>query len=539
MRRPANGAGYDFIVVGGGAAGCVVAARLSEDPKARVLLLEAGPRDRNPLIHVPGAAAFTLAAPSLNWSRMTEPQPALGGRALYLAQGRVIGGSSSINGMVYTRAAPADYDDWAEHGAEGWRFEDVLPWFRKAETFSGAARTWRGQDGPLQVRRGEAGLGCVEAFLDGASEIGLPLVEDLNAPGEEGLGLYDWMIGRGRRSSAARAYLAPALRRPNLTVLPEAQATRLLVEKGRATGVEYLHRGARRQASASCEVVLTGGAINSPQLLMLSGIGPADHLRATGIDPVLDAPSVGANLRNHLSYQFSFRCSAPVSAYSYLSPLRGAAELLKYGLGRRGFLAQAAAPAGGFYRSSERAERADMQAFMVPVILGGLGAGLRALLPSEHGLCFFVNQGRPYSSGTVRLRSADPLQAPAIDPGHLSDPRDLEVMIDGVERMSGIGDTAAFRKIGAQRVGGPTAAGRQAIEASIRAEAGQHYHVCGTCSIGRDASGSVVDSRLRLHGVAGLRVADASVMPRLLNANLAAPVMMIAERAAAFIKGDA
>lgn len=528
---------FDYIVVGGGTAGCVVAARLSERREARVLVVEAGPSARHPLIPVPGASAYVAAAPTLNWHRMTQPQRALYGRSLYLAQGRVIGGSSSINGMVYTRGAACDYAHWEQAGAAGWGYRDVLPYFVKAETYSRGANAWHGASGPLQVKHGSARFGIVDVFLDAVRDAGLPLCDDHNAPEGEGIGLYDWMVGKGRRSSAASAYLRPARRRPNLTVHTGAHATRLRVERSRAVGIEYLHNGTVQSATADAEVVLCGGAINSPQLLMLSGIGPADQLKAIGIDPIIDLPMVGANLSNHLSYKISYRCSAPISAYRLLQPAHGSVELLKYAFARGGFLGDGSAPAGGFYRSSDTVDHADMQIFMVPLILGGLGNGLRALLPTEHGLSFFVNQGRPWSTGSVRLASSDPLMAPLIDPRYLSDPRDLAVLIDGVQRLAALADTHAFKAIGAQQVGDGARGDRAALAEAIRAEAGNHYHVSGTCRIGADAGQSVVDSQLRVHGVSGLRIADASVMPRPINANMAAPVMMIAERAAEFIAG--
>lgn len=527
---------FDYVVVGGGTAGCVVAARLSEQSEARVLLLEAGGHDRHPLIRVPGASAYTAMARALNWPRMTEAQPALEGRALYLAQGKVIGGSSTINGMVYTRGTRGDYAEWVEAGAPGWGYDDVLPYFRKAENYSLGANDWHGAGGPLQVQRGRTGLRIVDVLFDALREIGLPASHDLADPDDEGVGIYDWMVGKGQRSSAARAYLHPARARPNLTVETGAHATRLTVERGRANGVDYLRDGRSVHATAVREVILCGGALASPQLLMLSGIGPAGHLHAMDIAPLHDLPAVGANLRNHLSYQIDYRCTAPITAFRLLHAGRGAVELLRYALGRDGFLADGASPLGGFFRSSTRADRFDMQLFAVPLLLGGLGKGIRAGLPREHGFSLFINQGMPHSSGTVRLRSADPFAPPLIDPAYLSDPRDLPVLIDAVETLEPLTLSEAFRQIGAEPVQPGAHADRDSIERSIRARAGNHFHVAGTCRIGVDARDSVVDCELRVHGIAGLRVVDASVMPRLLNGNLAAPVIMIGERAADFIR---
>jgi len=478
---------FDYVVVGGGTAGCVVAARLSEQSEARVLLLEAGGHDRHPLIHVPGASAYTAMASALNWPRMTEPQPALNGRALYLAQGKVIGGSSTINGMVYTRGARGDYAEWVEAGAAGWGYDDVLPYFRKAENYSLGANDWHGANGPLQVQRGRPGLGIVDVLLDALCEIGLPVSRDLADPDNEGVGIYDWMVGKGRRSSTARAYLHPARARPNLTVETGAHATRLIIERCRATGVDYLRDGRPARATAAREVILCGGALASPQLLMLSGIGPAGHLQAMDIAPLHDLPAVGANLRNHLSYQIDYRCTAPITAFQLLHAGRGAAELFRYAFGRDGFLADGASPLGGFFRSSKRADRADTQLFTVPLLLGGLGKGMRALLPREHGFSLFVNQGMPHSSGAVRLRSANPLAAPLIDPGYLSDPRDLPVLIDAVETLEPLARAEAFRRIGTKPVRPDAHNDRDSIERSIRARAGNHFHLAGTCRIGADA----------------------------------------------------
>lgn len=525
---------YDYIVVGGGAGGCVVAGRLAESGHA-VLLLEAGPRDLSPVLRIPGAAAFA-GAKRFNWNYETEPQSELEGRRLFLSQGRVLGGGASINGMVYSRGFPQDYDAWRAAGCDGWGFEDVLPYFRYSEANERGADEWHGGGGPLRITKGRSSLPVCGPILEAASQAGFPIVDDFCRPFAEGFGFYDFMISEGRRSSASAAFLkGPGASK--VTVLTRATAHRLQIEGGRTVGVAFERNGELITARARGEVVLASGAINTPKLLMLSGIGPADPLRSLGLPVLIDQPQVGRHLQNHLCLKLAFATRDPITAYRYLSPLTGALEFGRYLVNRSGYLAEGLAPVGGFFNSRAPGEHADLQMFATPAVVGLLGAGIRALLPSEHGFTFFLSHGCPASRGTVSLRSADPADAPCIDPCYLTEPSDLERLIDGTERLREIAGQPALAKVITHEIRpGAQVTGRAAIGASIRRLATNQFHVAGTCRMGRSGSESVVDTELRVHGIEGLRIADASIMPQLMNGNTTAPVVMIAERAAAFIR---
>ncbi|MCR6685524.1 choline dehydrogenase [Pseudoxanthomonas sp.] len=523
---------YDYIVISAGSAGCVLAARLSEDPACRVLLLEAGPRDWHPLIHMPAGLGRLVNNRRINWNYATEPEPQLLGRRLWWPRGKVLGGSSSINAMCYTRGTPQDYDAWAAAGADGWDWEALLTYFLRAEGNTRGAGPWHGGDGPLCVSDLRHVNPLSRAFVEAGIQAGWPRNDDFNGASQQGVGLYQVTQRDGARCSAAAAYLAPARRRPNLEIVTGALAHRIVLDGARATGVEYLRRGRLRRATAGAEVLLCGGAVNSPQLLMLSGIGPAAQLRRHGLEVRADLPGVGANLQDHLDI-CTLRHCPPGLSYDRASELKiGFDWFLR---GRRGAGSSNIAEAGGFVRSALAPDtRADIQFHFVPAMLDDHG---RRRLPGD-GFTVHACQLRPRSRGRLSLRDADPHSPPRIEAGYLSDLEgfDLRVMVEAAKLSRELLAQPAFDAFR----GTPIFPDRDDLSdaelaAFIRAKAETIYHPAGTCRMGVDAD-AVVDPRLRVRGIAGLRVVDASVMPSLPGGNTNAPVIAIAERAADLVR---
>jgi len=525
---------YDYVVVGAGPAGCAVAARLSRRPGCRILLIDAGGPDRHPLFRVPMAALLTMRDPRYTWRFETEPEPGLQGRAPSWYGGRVLGGGSVINGMMYLRGHPADYDRWRdEAGCERWGFSDILPYFKRAEASDRGADAWHGGTGPIRISRGSADVPIAAAFLDAMASAGLPILDDLNADAVEGFGYYDRAIANGKRSSASRAYLHGVADREALTVLPHAQATGLVSEGTRICGVRFIRHGRLHEARADREVILTAGCVNSAKLLLLSGIGPAEQLSRLGITVLADLP-VGRNVQNHVAYAIPYALPAPITAFEYRRPARAAAAVADYLLQRRGMLAGPPCPVGGLLRADVDADVADTQ-----IILGaglpGKGGGLRGLLPSASGFMLMINQGRPFSRGEIGLRSADPIAAPLIRSGHFNDPRDLALLTKATVTMRTLIGNARFGGVMASEIGdGAAIVETPALASHISRKAQSYYHMVGSCRMGSD-SDAVVDTQLRVHGVEGLRIADTSIAPLLVNGNTTAMALMIGERAADFI----
>ena len=531
---------FDYIVAGAGSAGAAVAARLSEDGRHRVLLLEAGPPDRNPWIHIPLGYPKTFVDPRVNWKFESTPQPALGGRQLYVPRGKTLGGTSSINGMVYMRGHARDYDGWRQRGCTGWDYDSVLPFFRKAENQERGADRFHGTGGPLNVADPPTtALG--DAFIAAAGQAGIAPTADFNGAQQEGAGYYQTTTGTGRRWSSARAYLKPAAGRANLEIRTLCQATRVLIADGRATGVEYASPRGREVAQASREVVVCGGAYGSPQLLQLSGLGPAAHLAGLGIPVLRDMPAVGSHLHDHFCAYLMWRCPQPVTMnmLDRSWPLKIWAAL-RYGLVRGGPMAANGIRTGIFTRSDARLERPDLQFNLMEWSTLERSKD-RVRGHPFHAFSLGLVHLAPDGRGTVRLASPDPLAPPAISFNFLATPYDLQAMLAGARLARRVAEQPALAPFvsGELVPAADYGEGDAGLERFIRETGTTNHHPAGSCAMGPDPASSVVDPRLRVHGVAGLRVADASIMPAVVAGNTNAPSIMIGEKCAAMMLEDA
>ncbi|MDN7141297.1 GMC family oxidoreductase N-terminal domain-containing protein [Pseudomonas sp. JQ170] len=523
---------FDYIVIGGGSAGCVIASRLSEDPSLSVCLLEAGGADTSVLIHAPVGMVAMLPTRINNWAFQTAPQPGLNGRRGYQPRGKTLGGSSSINAMLYVRGHRQDYDHWAALGNQGWSYDEVLPYFIKSEQNHSLNDEYHGQHGPLSVTEVSCPSALNAAFIQAATLNGIGRTPDYNGVEQEGAFMYQVTQRNGERCSAAKAFLTPNLDRRNLKVLTGATVERVLLEGARAVGVQLRHGGERIVLKVRHEVVLSAGSFGSPQVLMLSGIGPRHELQKHGIQVAHELPGVGQNLQDHIDYVFTYRSHDKRDTFGF-SPTfswKMLKAMAQWKRERKGLVTSPFAESGAFFKSHPALEVPDLQLIFVPAIVDDHARKMRP----GHGFSCHLTLLRPKSRGTVTLASSDPSAAPVIDPCFFSDPQDMEVLMRGTDIQRAILDAPPLAPYRGKPLYPLVQQDRQALEQDIRNRADTQYHPVGTCKMGHDPL-AVVDDQLRVHGISGLRVADASIMPTLIGGNTNAPSIMIGEKAAALL----
>ena len=531
---------YDYIIVGAGSAGCVIANRLSEGPDRRVLLVEAGGKDRNSLFRLPMLMGKLFHSGIYNWHYHTEPEEHLNGRSLFWPRGKVLGGTSTINGMIYVRGNRRDCDRWAQRGLSGWSYDEVLPAFLRSEGHIQRNSAYHNAGGELTVCRARGWNPLLDVFCQAGQEAGYPANDDFNGPEQDGVGRYDFTIRNGKRWSASFAFLRPALKRPNLAVLTHALTERVLVKNGRAIGVEVSHNGSSRRIRAEIEVILAAGTVNSPQLLLLSGIGPPSEIKPHGITPVHDLPGVGKNLQDHVDCVMSWECTKPVTLYRNLRADKLAWSMIQGLYWGEGIMTTFPYEAGAFLRSREGLDAPDIQLHFMPALektanLNFPNPFRRQRVEANHGFTMRVGPVNPESRGEITLRSADPSDAPRVFGNYLGAEIDLQTMIRGIHLTRNIIDQPAFASFrGRELAPGPDMTSDEELVDWLRASAMTTFHPVGTCKMGTDDH-AVVDAELKVRGIEGLRVADASIMPVITSGNTNAPAIMIGERCAEFI----
>ena len=533
---------YDYIILGAGSAGCVLANRLSLDPSNKVLLLEAGGTDRRFFIQMPIGYGKTYHQKAVNWMYMTEPSPDADNKPSYWPRGKVLGGSSSINAMVYVRGNPRDFDEWSELGNSGWSYNEVLPYFRKMESWQNGADTYRGGDGPLKISEVSSQLHPLcDNFLSAAKEIGIKLNSDMNGKRQDGVGNYQITTHKGQRMSSSRAYLWPVISRTNLTVITNALASKILIKDKKAYGVEYLKSGSTHKVYAKREVILSAGSINSPQLLQLSGVGPKKVLQEASVELIHDSPAVGQNLQDHLSVTYFYKSKVP-TLNDQLRPLLGKVyQGLKYILTRSGPLSLSVNQSGGFIRTRDGLSKPNIQLYFSPVSYTLESRDKRAMMSPDpfSAMLLGVSNCNTNSRGQLRIKNSDPTSHPIIEPNYLSHEEDVKDLLEGVKVLRKLAKTDSFKPvIGEEFRPGPECQTDEQLIQHIKDTVWTVFHPSSTCRMGPDPKSNVVDRNLRVHGIDGLRVADASIFPKLICGNINAATIMVGEKASDLVLRD-